>query len=80
MPGKCNVKVKCKADHVHQFIYKEFNDYNEALNFIKMQELDAHFYRRSVHQKNIYFEVGCAAYPIQLPLSLQSNKNIYLET
>ena len=54
---KCNVKVNCKVDHQHKHIYQQFKEYDDALKYIKMQELDAHFYRRSVHQQNIYFEV-----------------------
>ena len=49
-------KPKCTEPHQHNLLSKQFKDYEDALNFIKIQEYDALFYRRSVHGKNIYFE------------------------
>ena len=48
----------CNEDHEHIFINKQFENLNEALDYIKAQELDSQFHRRSCYSKNVYYAVS----------------------
>ena len=48
----------CNEEHEHEFINKQFENLNEALEYIKAQELDSQFHRRSCYSKNVYYAVS----------------------